>query len=278
MLRRTFQHLPGLGEVSERRLWDAGVRHWDDSHLAAGVEGVRGLGSLEEGLALSRERLAAGDARHFASALRRGEKWRLWRDFRASMACVDIETTGLGAPDDHPTTVAVWDGEETRTFVYGRDLDDVPDALEGYSLLVTYNGEGFDLPFLRRWFGHPFDQAHLDLCPALRRVGLKGGLKGVERRLGLERPGMAGLDGFAAVLLWRRWERHHDEDALETLLAYNVADTTVLETLAVVAHNLHVAATPFVDLEEELPPMPANPHRADPGTVASVTPLARSWR
>jgi uncharacterized protein YprB with RNaseH-like and TPR domain len=55
-------------------------------------------------------------------------------------------------------------------------------------MLVTFNGLNFDVPMLYRNFPKlMLDQLHLDLCPTLRRVGLRGGLKRIEQQLGLLR-------------------------------------------------------------------------------------------
>ena len=47
--------------------------------------------------------------------------------------------------------------------------------------------------------------------------------------MGLDRGYLEGVDGYFAVLLWREYELYHDQEALETLLAYNIADTVNLE-------------------------------------------------
>jgi uncharacterized protein YprB with RNaseH-like and TPR domain len=62
-----------------------------------------------------------------------------------------------------------------------------------------------------------------------RSLGLTGGLKAVEREVGIDRdrPDLLGRD---AVRLWREYERG-DEGALETLVSYNRDDTENLQTL-----------------------------------------------
>ncbi len=65
----------------------------------------------------------------------------------------------------------------------------------------------------------------------LRSLGLSGGLKAVEQRVGLQRaPDVAGLDGWDAVRLWRRWESGSRE-SLDLLVRYNTADIVNLEHL-----------------------------------------------
>jgi uncharacterized protein YprB with RNaseH-like and TPR domain len=81
----------------------------------------------------------------------------------------------------------------------------------------------------------------------LARLGLKGGLKGCEKQMGINRGTLDGIDGAFAVLLWREYERYDNELALETLLAYNIEDTVNLERLLVEAYNRNVANTPFAE-------------------------------
>jgi uncharacterized protein YprB with RNaseH-like and TPR domain len=98
---------------------------------------------------------------------------------------------------------------------------------------VTYFGTQFDVPFLQAKFPEvTWDMPHFDLCFAGRRVGLTGGMKGVERTLGItRRPDLVEVDGLEAVRLWRAHERG-DAGALDRLLAYNDADTRNLEPMA----------------------------------------------
>ena len=176
------------------------------------------------------------------------------------MAYLDIETTGLGGPGDVVTTIALYDGRNVRHYVRGENLERFADDARAYDLLVTYNGKSFDVPFLARFLGVQLEQAHIDLMHVLRRLGYRGGLKAVERQLGYERPDMADIDGYFAVVLWHAYQRTGDRRALETLLAYNVQDVLNLEPLMVFAFNRSLEATPFAD-ELRLPaPTPkANP-------------------
>ena len=129
---------------------------------------------------------------------------------------------------------------ETTTLVAGRDLtaDRLRERFREADLLATFNGARFDVPFLETAFGIEVDTPHLDLMYPCRRIGLSGGLKPIENRLGIDRdrPDLSGRD---AVRLWREYERG-DEDALDTLIAYNREDTENLRTLAdVVCDSLH---------------------------------------
>jgi uncharacterized protein YprB with RNaseH-like and TPR domain len=269
MLRNTFCHIPGIGPKAEQRLWAEGVRSWRDACEDTRLPLSPARSDLVRHHAQqSLDRLAAGDARYFADGLPANLHWRLFPEFRHSVAYLDIETTGLGSAWDHITTIALYDGASVRTYVHGRNLDDFPGDVRDYRLLVTYNGKTFDAPFIERVFGIRLGQAHVDLRYVLHSLGYKGGLKGCERQLGLGRGDLDGVDGFFAVLLWQDYRRRHDPRALETLLAYNVRDTVGLETLMVMAYNMKVRGTAFADTHAlPLPAVPESAFRPDVPTI-----------
>ncbi len=268
MLRQTFCHVPGIGLKAEERLWGAGVVSWAAVEQAGAALGAGRHERLARHLEESQRQLSSGNAAFFTGTLPSSESWRLYPDFRDSVAYVDIETTGLGGPGDHITTIALYDGRGIRHYVHGQNLAEFARDIRDYRLLVTYNGKCFDLPFLRASFGLPLDQAHIDLRYVLASLGYKGGLKGCERRLGLDRGDLAHVDGFFAVLLWREFRLHGKPEALETLLAYNIRDVVNLESLLVHAYNLKSARTPF-GAALALPPAtpPPEPFRAHVPTI-----------
>jgi uncharacterized protein YprB with RNaseH-like and TPR domain len=103
-----------------------------------------------------------------------------------------------------------------------------------YDLIVTFFGLGFDVPYLQAVYPRLcFDRPHLDLCFAAKQLGLRGGLKHIERMLHIDRaPTIRDMDGWDAVRLWSRWRHRRDAAALELLLAYNEADCVNLQPLA----------------------------------------------
>jgi len=104
---------------------------------------------------------------------------------------------------------------------------------------------------------------HVDLRFPLRRLGLKGGLKGVEVALGLARPSeLQGVDGFMAVRLWNA-HRAGREGALETLVSYCLEDVVNLEPLLAHAYAGLTAALPIRAPALPSRPRPSIPYRAD---------------
>jgi hypothetical protein len=215
--------------------------------------------------------LAGGNPLHFQRSLPYDQQWRLFADFRHRAVYLDIETTGLGGPWDHITTIALYDGRGISCYVHDDNLLQFREDILRYGLVVTYNGKTFDLPFIRRSLHAPMDHAHIDLRYLLKSLGYRGGLKGCERQLGIHRDELDGVDGLFAVHLWREYQRTGDRRALETLLAYNVLDVVNLESLMVMAYNARLDGTPFREAHRlDAPPRPDLPYRPDEGTMERV--------
>jgi len=260
MLRSSFVHVPGIGPQRERRLWSEGYVDWDAFVRRHPRNAWRDLIEpyLEPGVA--------------ARALPRREQWRLAPEFPGRTAFLDIETEGLDPGRDAITCIGLSDGASVQAFVRGRDLGGFADAIGRFDLLVTYNGACFDLPVLARTFPEvDFGRFHhIDLRWPLHRLGIKGGLKGAERQVGIARSEeIQGADGYLAVLLWHEHRRGRT-GALETLVRYCLEDVVHLKPLLAYAYNrlsagLQVAVPPLVDVEA--PPIP---WRADAGLVREL--------
>lgn len=237
MLRHTFLHLPGIGRETERRLWGEGCLDWD-SFLAEPDRWSVGSASREltlQSLEASKFALELGNYQHFVVPLGLGEAWRAWEAFGDSCAYVDIETDG-GQSGSAITMIGLADKNGFKCYVRDDNLLDFVNDISHYSMIVTFFGAGFDLPMIRKRFRNiHMDQIHLDLCPTLRQLGYRGGLKKIEKQLGIQRgDDTDGLNGQDAIRLWRAYERGSKE-ALEQLIAYNREDVVNMETLARIA-------------------------------------------
>ncbi len=243
MLANTFIHLPGVGEITERRLWDEGVHTWDDFLAARDLPPRVRSRSLQTAVKRCAARLRDGDSAYFARAIPPREAWRMYADFRGNAAFLDIETTGLAKEYHAITLVGILDRDGYQAFTRGDNLSDLREAAERYDMIVTFNGTTFDLPFIKKQLGNMFAHTpHLDLRFALHRMGLSGGLKAIERRLNAARPSaLSSLSGYDAVRMWRMWERG-DKGALDTLIRYNAEDVFSLPKLAETAYNNLAAA------------------------------------
>jgi uncharacterized protein len=188
---------------------------------------------VREELGRSRRSLEDGEHQYFQKMLGQSEAWRAYPEFKGRCVFLDIETDG-GQSGSSITTIGLWDGREFRCLLKDQDAGNFADIISHYSMIVTFFGTGFDLPVLQRAFRNlRLDQIHLDLCPMLRKLGYKGGLKRIEKEFGIQRsPETEGLTGLDAVRLWRRYRALGDERSLDRLIAYNREDCVNLEALA----------------------------------------------
>jgi uncharacterized protein YprB with RNaseH-like and TPR domain len=235
VIRSTFLHLPGIGPATEATLWRRGIRDWSDlaATLPAGSTATFRASGLGRELAASERALSERDAAWFGRRLPEAEHWRLYEGpWEQRTAFLDIETTGLSPYAGIVTAVTVHGGGATRTFVAGEDLEELPAYLRRFPLLVTFNGRHFDVPFLEACFPSlVVPPVHIDLRFVFYRLGLAGGLKRIEQRLGIgDRSGVEGVQGLDAVRLWQEYRRGN-RSALDKLVRYNRADTVNLEPL-----------------------------------------------
>lgn len=270
MLGHSFCHLPGVGPKSESSLWDAGIRTWEDFLCAAKPPVSPAKAALmRQGVEASLAAREAGDADWFAARLRTSSSWRLFPHFLGHAGYLDIETDG--ERDPVVTAVALYHQGRVTSYVHGRNMADLEEDLARVKVLVTFNGKCFDAPIIERVLGMRCPKAHVDLRFVLKSLGVAGGLKACEKRFGISRRELDGVDGWSAVLLWREFERRGDERVLETLLAYNVADVLSLEVLLAHALDELLQATPFASRKSvPIPAMAENPFQADPDVVAMV--------
>lgn len=252
MIRNSFIFLSGVGQKTERQLWRRGIVDWE-AYREVGTDQLperirRHRGMHTSHLDQAHQALEDGQTAPFADWLPPNQAWRLWEEAGDRALYLDIETTGLSYKQGGRTTVVGGHipAEGTELLVKGQDLSAqaIQRMLDQARLVVTFNGKRFDIPFLEREFdvdaGH---LPHLDLMHALKRVGIRGGLKSIEQQLGLARPEeVQGVGGYEAVLLWKRWQRG-EQAALDRLLTYNREDVVNMVPLAEIAYGKLKAKT-----------------------------------
>lgn len=241
MLDQTFIHIPGIGQRTEHELWRAGITSWDafadfftrPASISAGLRR-----RLETYIPQSIEAVEKKDARFFSRLSKLGEGWRLFPEFASQCVYLDIETTGLSSVFDRVTMVGLFDGRRYQAFIDGQNLQDLPAQLKKYSIVVTFNGAGFDLRFLKLTFENlELPPIHIDLRWVTRRLGYRGGLKSIEREFGICRDkSVEDVDGYEATVLWSRYLRG-DSTALRQLITYNSEDVVHLKAIMEMAYD-----------------------------------------
>ncbi len=271
MLKNTFIHIPGIGPKTEQRFWDSGIHNWDDftQYCPIGLSQSK-TDTMASYLEESKQNLKFSNPNYFSDLLSSSQHWRFFSEFRNSTVYLDIETTGLESWGNEITTIALYDSDFITYYINGQNLNEFPDDIRKYKVIVTYNGKTFDVPFIEKYFNIRLDHSHIDLRYILGSLGYRGGLKSCETQLGIDRGALAGVDGFFAVLLWHDYKRTGNQKALETLLAYNIQDVLTLENLMVIAYNMKIKDTPFYEKQLPAPALPDIPFEVDMKTVDRI--------
>ena len=125
-----------------------------------------------------------------------------------------------------------WYGDDVRTSNIECELNDI-------RTIVTFNGDLFDLPRLKESLNIDLKARCVsrDLFKEKKKLGIKGGLKQLEKMFGIERK-TDGMNGYKAMFLWERYCKYGDKDALDLLLEYNKEDVVNLIRLEEILESL----------------------------------------
>lgn len=159
------------------------------------------------------------------------EKWQVYLHFPSEILFVDIETEGLSKENNDITIIGIYKENKYFPFIKDLNLNRAYNFLAETPIWITFGGENFDVPFIKKTFPDLITPLiHIDLFLLTKEVGLKGGLKKIEKVLGIERK-LKGLNGYDAVKLWRKWTEERDKDALRKLIIYNKEDVVNLKKI-----------------------------------------------
>jgi len=115
------------------------------------------------------------------------------------------------------------------------NVKSLKEELRKYKLIITFNGASFDLPYINKRFPNlvPDIIPHWDLRFSCYKIGLSGGLKNIEKTLGIRRGKIVkDMNGGDAILLWRKYQATGDEYYLKLLVEYNEEDIINLKQIA----------------------------------------------
>ena len=258
--RRELTYVPGTMPARPRRgRWQ---RRLADALLAATAHAWSSTASTTSDRSYGRRsidgwRPASGAPLHLIDP-RASSVSEWWR----RVVFFDIETTGLsgGAGTIAFLAGCGWfedEGFRVRQFFLAGPggeramLDALADVLSDASLLVTFNGRTFDVPFMEmRWAFHraapPTDEIpHVDMLPAARRLwrrremssALDGGcnLTSLERAV-LDVHRVGDVPGFEIPARYFHFLRTGDRPAVEPVLEHNRRD--IVSLAALMSHAL----------------------------------------
>ena len=156
--------------------------------------------------------------------------------FKDESVFLDIETTGLDRNNDDITVIGLFNGIETKTMIKGInfDLKELKNELKKYKLIVTFNGASFDVPFINKLYpGLLPIIPNFDVKSITNRLNLKGGLKEIEKKLGIKRNRIIEkFYGGDALTLWKMYRATGDDYYLNLLVEYNEEDIINLKKIA----------------------------------------------
>jgi hypothetical protein len=145
-------------------------------------------------------------------------------------AYLDIETDREG----NISVIGISIGSQGFKQFVGKGITShkVENCLRQARTIVTFNGDSFDLPQIKKHLNLDLALTHhsYDLFKVKKQLNIKGGLKELEKLYGIERK-TDGVNGFKAIQLWEIYRRHGRKDALELLLQYNREDVLNLTPL-----------------------------------------------
>lgn len=230
MLTRSFCCFDGISPEAERMLWRAGFLDW--RHLAAARPplSTRKIERMARQLKELEAARAGELVDYFIQHLPVGYRLRAWPDFARDTAFLDIETNGLESSADI-TMIGLFFQGQWLQFVQGCDLHEFLAVWRRIGLLITFNGQRFDVPMLCRRFGLKHSPPHIDLMHEAKTFGYAGGLKQVERLMGIVRSN-PDIDGMMAVHLWQNYVDQENFSSLHALMDYNRDDVMNLRKLA----------------------------------------------
>ncbi|MBI2657608.1 ribonuclease H-like domain-containing protein [Candidatus Woesearchaeota archaeon] len=237
MITDSFIFLEKVGDKVEQNIWSSGISNWDSFLRAKSIKGMSMHRKLyyNRKILNARKALYSFNSGYFLDLIPQSEMWRLYNFFKEDAVFLDIETTGLGKENDI-TVVGLYDGISTKIMIKGINLDfnALKKELQKYKLIVTFNGASFDLPFIEKTCpGLLPNIPNFDVKSITGRLGLKGGLKEIEKTLGIKRThAIEKFYGGDALTLWRMYRATGDDYYLNLLVDYNEHDIINLKILA----------------------------------------------
>jgi uncharacterized protein YprB with RNaseH-like and TPR domain len=225
-----------VNNLTERLIWKQ-VKTWDDFLARDSLKGFSKprKSYYNRKIEEAKKNLYTQNSSYFNDKLPAAENWRLYDFFKDEAIFLDIETTGVKSFDD-VAVVGLFNGLDTKTMIKGLNLNfyALKQELKKYKLIITFNGATFDVPFLKKRYPDLIpDVPIFDVRTVCARVGLTGGLKEIEKKLGIKRnPIIEKFYGGDPLCLWRMHRATGDEYYLRLLVEYNEEDVINLKKIA----------------------------------------------
>ncbi|MEK6984372.1 MAG: ribonuclease H-like domain-containing protein [Nanoarchaeota archaeon] len=238
MITNTFIFLERIGYKLEKNIWENGIYDWDSFLKRNKIKGLSRHRKLyyDRKISNARKALYNFDSGYFLDLLPQSEMWRLYDFFKEDAIFLDIETTGLSKDVNDITLIGLYDGLNTKIMIKGINLNfnELKKELQKYKLIVTFNGAVFDLPFIEKIYPGSLPKIpNFDVRAITDRLGLRGGLKNIEKTLAIKRSHtIEKFYGGDALTLWKMYRATGEEYYINLLVEYNEYDIINLKIIA----------------------------------------------
>ena len=238
LIQNSFIFLERVKRGFEENLWNQGIYTWDSFLNSKKVNGLSNRRKLyyNRKILEARKQLYNFNSTYFKNILPQSEYYRLYDFFKEDGVFLDIETTGLDMKNNDITLIGLFDGVNTKTMIKNINFDykTLKNELKKYKLIVTFNGSSFDVPFINKLYPNLLpDIPNFDVKSITDKLGLKGGLKEIEKKLGIKRNKIIEkFYGGDALKLWKMYRATGDDYYLKLLVEYNEEDIVNLKTIA----------------------------------------------
>ena len=238
MIKNSFIFLERVGKKLEQNIWKNGIYDWDSFLKIRKIKGLSKSRKMyyDRKVIDAKKALYNIDSSYFNDLLPQSEIWRIYEFFKEDAVFLDLETTGLNKNNNDITVFGLYDGINTKIMIDGINLDYnlLKKELKKYKLIVTFNGASFDLPFVEKIYPDLIPKIpHFDVKVLANKLGLKGGLKNIEKTLGIKRTNIIEkFHGGDALTLWKMYRATNDDYYLNLLVEYNEYDLINLKIVA----------------------------------------------
>ena len=235
MIRKSFIFLEGISKKTEKNIWKQGISSWDSFIKSKKIKGISKKRKLlyDRQIIQARRNLYRMNSSHFIGKLPSTETWRLYNFFRDEAVFLDIETSNVGEKG-YITVIGLFDGINTKIMIKDINLDFalLKKELSKYKLIITFNGSSFDLPFIAKRHKILPNIPHIDLRHLCAACCLTGGLKDIEKKLGIKRNRIIdNMYGGDIIALWKIFKTTGDKYYLNLLVEYNEEDIINLKKI-----------------------------------------------
>ncbi len=230
MITKCFTFLDGISNRKQDRILEQ-VNDWND-FIGKNVKGISKLRKFfyDQKVREAKQALLNDDLGFFNKNFKNKDLLFLYKYYRDETCFLDIE---INRGREDIVLVGVDDGYEIKQFLKGFNLEKniLFDYLSRFKVIVTYNGAAFDIPLLKKYFNFKLNFIHIDLKPICLSFGFKGGLKKIEKELGIERNLCYDVKHGDPCKLYRVFMITRDEYYLDLLLRYNEEDCQNLKKI-----------------------------------------------